>query len=132
MSLREALYTAMVHAPGVAAIVGSRVYPDRLPDGVTMPAVSFLAHVSEDDSEYRTHDPGPVERAVATCQLNAYASTGDEASRLAATLVLLFSGLKEGIIGETQVMNRVDTFEPAINRHRCIIDLAVDYQRTGG
>lgn len=129
-SLRELVFDRCTGHAGTAALVGTRCYPDRLPENVTLPAVSFVARISEADELYRTHDLGKVPRAVARVQLNAYAETGDGADALATQLVDAWSGYQDGCdIGGAQIAGRVDTYEQALNYHRAIVDVLVDYMR---
>ena len=41
MSLETGLYTALTGDAGVSALVGTRIYPEIMPQGVTYPAISY-------------------------------------------------------------------------------------------
>ena len=130
MTLRSEIFDAVTGDVTVGALIGVRCYPDRLPENVTLPAVSYIAHVSQNDADYRTHDTGTVPRTVARTQFNCYAATGDDADELASAVEDLWSGHKDGCtIGWAQIANRVDRYEPALNRHRVIVDVMVEYAR---
>jgi len=127
VGLRSTIYGHTTGSAAVAAIISDRCYPDRLPDGVVLPCVSFVARVSDNDREYRTHDTGPVERTVTRVQLNVYAETGDGAEALTNALVAAWSGWRAlPEIGSVQVDNVIVSWEPQLERHRTIIDLMVE------
>lgn len=130
MSLRALVYEHIVSDATVAALIGSRCYPERLPQTVTLPCVVYSAPVSDVDSEYRTHEPVMVPRSVARVQIDAYAETGDGAEALADALVAAWSGHQNlPDVGPCQVQNRIATWETGTERHRTIIDVLVDYRR---
>ena len=130
-TLREILYDAITGDATVAALIGTRCYPDRLPENATFPAVVYVARVSSDDSDYRSHDAGTaIARAVSRAQLSAYAETGDEADELATALELLWSSYQDGCtVGYAQVVGWVDTVETAVNRFRDIVDVEIEHAR---
>lgn len=130
MTLRSEIYDAVTGDGTIAGLIGTRCYPNRLPEDAQFPAVVY-GQVSEDDSGYRTHDAGTaVARATARIQFSAYAETGDGAAALADALVALWSAYQDGCtIGMAQIANRIETVEPAINRHRHIVDVLMDYGR---
>ena len=130
MGLRSTIYDAVTGDTTIAALIGTRCYPNRLPEDASFPAVVY-GQVSEDDSRYRDHTASEaVGRAVARVQFSAYAATGDGAAALADALVALWSGYQDGCtVGMAQVANRLETVEPAINRHRHIVDVLIDYGR---
>ena len=41
MSLETGLYTVLTGDAGVSALVGTRIYPEIMPQGVTYPAISY-------------------------------------------------------------------------------------------
>ena len=41
MSLETGLYTALTEDSGISALVGTRIYPEIMPQGVTYPAISY-------------------------------------------------------------------------------------------
>lgn len=131
MSLRAAIYNVCMASPPLVGAIGDRLFPDRLPDNVSLPAVVFNAYVSEIDDPYRTHDLGEVSRAQTRVQFDIYDATGDGAEVIADILTRIWSGLKDQAhgIGAAQVVNRVGTYETALNRHRVILDVVVDRAR---
>lgn len=129
MSFRELVYGHTVGSAAIAAIIGTRCYPDRLPDGVTLPCVSYVARVSESGEATRHHE-GPSDRVVNRVQFNAYAETGDEAEALAAAIIAAWDGYQSlPAIGSAQVENVIDTWDTGLERHRTIIDVMMERER---
>lgn len=82
MSVPSHLRAYLLAGGGLAALVGSRVYPDALPQAVDLPAVVYYV-VST------THKPslgGIVEIDRVTIQLDSYASTRAGADALSAAI----------------------------------------------
>lgn len=130
MTLRETVFTRCTTHAGMAALIGSRCYPERLPENVSYPAISFIAPVSMVDAVYRTQDNvnSPVTRAVSRVQLNCYAETGDGAEALGAQAIQAWSGYKNGCtIGYSFVANLISSREDAINVYRYIVDVMVEH-----
>jgi len=128
MTLRTEIYDRCTTHAGTAALIGTRCYPERLPENVVYPAVRFLAPVSRDDSTYRTHDTGKVPRAVSRVQIDCFASTGTGAAALADQIVNAWSGYRDACtIGYAQIANRIATREDAVNRYRTIVDVMVEH-----
>lgn len=129
MTLRSTVYDTITGGATVAALIGTRCYPDRLPQNVTLPAVVF-SKVSDVDGIYRTHDIGQRPRTIVRIQLSVYAETGDGAAELGAALIALWSGYQAlPDIGQAEVENVIATYEPALDRHRTIIDVMLDWKR---
>jgi len=127
MTLREIVYGRCVGHAGIAALVGTRVYPDRLPEKVTYPAISYVAPVSEDGSLYRTHD-GAGGRKVSRVQFNCYAATGGGAAALADQVRLAWDGWNDGCaVGYSFEANRIMTRADAIDVYRVIVDAMVEH-----
>ena len=152
---RGVIYDITTGDSAVSAIIGDRCYPDVLPEDVTLPAISYIPHVSDDDSIYRTHDAGPRLRTWTRTQFNLYADTGDEAESLSAAMTRLWSGQKASLgallletggfflletggyllldgyctIGHSEIAGVTDTRDPALNRFRVILDVLVEHAR---
>lgn len=47
MSAESSLYAALAAAPGVAAMVGDRIYPDLVPEGKAAPYIGFERTATE-------------------------------------------------------------------------------------
>jgi len=80
--LSEALYSRLQAVSGVTALVGTRVYPLRLPQAVTYPAVRYQV-IDEERPGALDADIGLVWARV---QLDSYAATYLAAKQLATAL----------------------------------------------
>lgn len=129
MTLRETVYNRCTGFAGIAALVGIRCYPDRLPENVTYPAISYIPPVSQVDMDYRTHDTGVVPRTVSRVQFNCYDDTGDGADALGSQVVQAWSGYKDGCtVGYAFIANRISTREDAIEAYRHIVDVMIEHE----
>jgi len=134
MTLREDVYDRCAGHAGTAALIGTRCYPDQLPQNVTYPAISYLAPVSDDSSPYRTHD-GAGGRTVSRVQFNCYDDTGDDAAALADQVWAAWDGHSdECTIGYAFVANRIKAtglMWPAASSaqkvHREIVDVIIEH-----
>jgi hypothetical protein len=127
MTLRETVYSRCTTHAGIAALIDTRCYPDRLPENVTYPAISYIAPVSQADGDYRVQG-APPSRAVSRIQINCYDETGDGASALADQVRLAWSGYSDGCdVGYAFVANRISSREDAIDAYRMIVDVIVEH-----
>ena len=76
----KAIYARLQAVAGVTALVGTRVYPLRLPQGPTYPAIRYQK-IDAPRTHLMTWDPGEVHARV---QVDSYAKTYDGAQALAA------------------------------------------------
>lgn len=130
MTLREAVFDRCTGHAGTAALIGIRCYPDRLPENVTYPALTYVAPVSVSNLEYRTHDNAnsPTTREVSRVQFNSYDTTGDGAAALADQIRAAWDGYQDGCdIGYAFQANRIMTREDALNAYRVILDIMVEH-----
>jgi len=94
--IEEALKSILEDASAVTDLVGTRIYPVMLPQGVTFPAITFL-RVSTPRTE--SHD-GPSGLASPRYQINCWSETHTEASDLAVAVrktVHGYRGTSEGV-----------------------------------
>lgn len=70
--VREALVSLLSADPGVAALVGDRIFPERLPQGQALPAITYAVI---DDRE-RVNLSGPRGHTTTRVQVDALAATG--------------------------------------------------------
>jgi len=127
MTLRTVVYDRCVGHAGIAALVGTRVYPDRLPEGVTYPAIRYIAPVSEVGATYRTQD-GAGGRKESRVQFDSYATTGDGADALADQIRIAWDGYQDDcIVGRAFQVARRMTREDSLNVYRTISDVIVEH-----
>lgn len=115
-----------------ATLAGSRIYPNALPQGVTLPAIRYF-QVS--DPPERTHS-GPSKLAHPRYQLDCFAD-GDEAYRDAVTLADQVIALVDGYVGTMGAFtvhagfreDKRDNFDPETGRHWVSVDAIIWYER---
>lgn len=118
MSFQSDFYTWLSAQSGVTAIVSTRIYPLRLPQEVTYPALRF-----ERDGEYDIEDFGGQGGMQTTdIQIDALADTHAEALGLAAAVrsaLLNFKGaMGSTIIGYTRLAATFDAWDESLNVYR--------------
>ena len=127
MGLPEVVYARCTAHVGTAALIGTRCYPNVLPENVVYPAIRFL-RVSDDNAAYRDHDGGPTPRSVARVQFDCIAETHDDAADVADQLYQAWDGYKDGCtVGRAHVVSRLGVREVNVNRHRDTVDVVIDY-----
>jgi hypothetical protein len=134
MTLREDVYARCTGHAGLAAIFGTRWYPDQLPENVTYPAGCFKLPISADNSTYRTHD-GATSREVTRIQFESFADTGDAAAAGADQLRDAWDGYSDDCtFGYCWQANRLHSVESRLKSgssaqviHREIVDVMVEH-----
>ena len=130
MGLRATVFSRCTTHAGLLALIGSRCYPDRLPESVTLPALVHHSPISSNDAEYRTHDNvnSPVTRTVSRVQLDYYAKTGDQAELGGDQLVQAWSGYQDDCdVGYAFIANRFATREDALKMYRQVVDVTIEH-----
>lgn len=113
--------TAILALPAVAALIGTRCYPVTLPQGATLPALTYavISGVGESDTQ---SGPGVQRRRI---QFDCWAATYGEACSLADALTAGASA-KANVLGLVSFLdNTVDQYEPETQRWRRIVDMLV-------
>lgn len=128
MTLRTTVYNRCIGHAGTAALIGTRCYPDRLPEDVTYPALVYKGPISADNAPYRNHDGGPTEFETSRVQFDCYAETGDGAAALADQIRLAWDGYSDAcLISIAWQANRLMTREDAVNAYRAIVDVMIEH-----
>ncbi len=130
MTLRETVFDRCTGHAGLAALIGTRCYPERVPEDATFPLVTFLAPVSMVDSTYRTQSNvnSPVTRAVSRVQINCFGTTGNSAELVADQVVQAWSGFQDGCdVGSAFIANRLQNREDALRNFRAIVDVMIEH-----
>jgi hypothetical protein len=99
MELNEALYTYLSSYSGLTSFISKRIYPDKLPDKCTLPAVTYQL-VSEEETE--TFRQPTVDLLAAVYSITVWASTRATANAAGKQLRQAFknySGTMGGIGG---------------------------------
>lgn len=98
MILEEGIYAHLTDDAGVAALVGTRIYPLQVPQDVTLPAVAYQRISGPRD---HAHD-GPTGLVRARVQFSALGSTYLEAKTVTEALRAALDGFK-GTMGTVEV-----------------------------
>lgn len=129
--LEEALFTYLSGDDGISDLVGARIYPMRLPEGATLPAISWN-RISA--NRLYTHDTFDETDAwtAARVQFNCWATSAEEAMRLGEAVLLALSGydgdMAGELVGSSFAINELDDYEPATKLHRRILDFLISYE----
>lgn len=128
MAQIEVLLVTRLKADGaVAALVGGRVHPDRLPQGTTYPA---LRYVMVDRVEVLAKPGSLALRIVrASVQLDCYAATYGQAKALAAAVKGSMYGWQDGANGviQARVTDERDGDDAEETMQRVIVDASITY-----
>lgn len=130
MSLeRGGIYAHLAARPGFVALVGDRVYPRRLPQEATLPAVVYRLIGTTDRGLSQSGSDG---LADARFQFDVWADDPDEADAIAAELVAAFHGFRgfmgDTVVGAARVANDIDDDEPMTGLYRRIVDVLIQHQ----
>ncbi len=123
MSFYSALFTYLQTQAGLTNLVGIRMYPVRLPQKPTLPAL-----VIEKIAKPRVYSQsGDSNLANPTYQFDCWAKTHEDAVALQAELDLALSGFKGTMetteVGAAFILNVIDDFEPDTALYRQIVDV---------
>ncbi len=127
MNAETAVRAALLADPAVAALVGSRIYPMRLPQNPALPAVVFQRISAPPDG--LTID-GRAGRVPIRLQLSLWAQTYDGARALMAAVDARLDGYS-GSNGDGTALrlvalkNMSDDYEPETGLYRVIADYRV-------
>lgn len=116
----------MAHA-GLTALIGTRFYPEVIPEGATYPAVRYLRVDSPEVGQ--THDSGPAGLARPRFQFDVYAETATLARDTAEQLRLAFEGQQDKAanprVDAVLAADRRSGREPDTNLYRQILEFFI-------
>ena len=128
MSIESALRTFLLDDATVAGLVGTRIYPQILPQNPTYPALSFQ-RVSA--VRLRALD-GVVGVAQARFQIDCWALTYAQCRALASAVRVRLDGYRgdmDGIhVGATTLENDQDIYEDDVTGYRASLDVIIQHQ----
>lgn len=127
-SIEEAIYAWWTGNGTLCSLAGSRLYPDRLPQGVTYPAATYRM-VSE--NQPLAHD-GALDLVSTSMQFDVYANAAKAAKALARTLRQQLHGYT-GTMGTVAVhgvfhLSSVEDFGEALGIYRVSVDFRFTYK----
>lgn len=103
MEIGPAVYIRVSTYAGFSALASTRLYPKRLPEGVTLPAATYVMVTSP---KVTTRDSGAASLALTLFQFTCYAATHAGARALAKQVRLALDGYSGTMGGASGV--RVD------------------------
>jgi hypothetical protein len=127
MTVEEALFAYLRAHPGLAALVGSRIYPLKLPQNVTLPAVAYQRISTS--WRYALGGSGPrltQVRFQISCWAEKYETAKAVASQVRGALGN-FSGVMGGTSGvrvlATTLAAEADVYEPETGLYNAPVDV---------
>lgn len=125
--VEDAIRARLLADPDVAALVATRVWPVKLPQGPTFPAIVYQRISTTSNGVAMESPVGPTRSRV---QLSAWASTFSGARQLAEAVVHALNGWSGTAGGESvqlvRLTNWLDDYEPGPpERFRVIADFYV-------
>lgn len=123
----EALRSFVLADAAIAALVADRVYPLTLPQGVTLPAMTYQVVFGEHPV---IHD-GPQGLARARVQFDCWAERYSETVAIAGALRTVLNGYR-GAMGAipdvvAKVAGELDGWEPDVRAFRKTVDFQIWY-----
>lgn len=121
------LYTFLSAQASITALVSTRIYPVKLPQGVTFPCLSYQLI-----SEPRDYTLDKVSVPNATVQFDCWGKTYLEANQLGDALVNVLDAYT-GVVGSLTFLGciqraRRDIYENETNEFRASIDYSFMYK----
>lgn len=123
MSIEARIFSGLTGHAGLAALVASRIYPMRLPERATLPALT-----------YQRVSTLPIQTRDSTAtlmrprfQFDIWAEAFDDVAPVRVELVEALLGLEalSGIRTNVVLANDQDLFEPETERYHTIVDAFV-------
>jgi hypothetical protein len=127
MTVEADLFSRLTGFAGVAALVGQKVYPVTLPQGIHYPAISYF-RVSSTRPSAMGRDIGIVR---ARFQVDVWAFDFDSSKAVAEQVRLAlqrYSGTNSIEIIEIFFLNEADTFEENTRTYHQALDFEVNYR----
>ena len=126
MTIEEVWFALLTTAPTFSGYVNGRVYPDVIPQEVTLPACHF-SNVTE--RPFVAHD-GDAGLSAATMQTDLWSETRLEAARMRDALradLHGYKGVVQGVAVSVVVDNVIPDFSVDLRLKRYIVECTVMY-----
>ncbi len=131
MSIEIGIRNRLTSDTDMAALVSTRVYPMRLPQGYSLPAVSYQRISAERRHELST---GPIGWAFTRFQFDCWAGSYSDLRDLAEAVRKCldgFSGTVDGThVGGIYIEGERETFEEDVEIYRVTMDFLIPYKET--
>lgn len=123
----EGLRLFLLDSPGVTAEVGTRIYPDPLPQGATLPAITYM-DISDVGS---TSNDGPDCLSRTRYQFKHWAATREAARRVERATRAVLSGYRGSWPGGRRIggvfrRNTWTLYEPETKLYQAITDYGIN------
>lgn len=129
--LETALYEYLTADGNISALVDDRVYPNRLPEGSTIPAISWNRVSARRINTFDQFDDYDA-WVTARIQVNCWAYNAQEAMEVGEAVVLALSGydgdMSGQLVGSSFVDNEMDIYEAPTKFHRRVLDFLISYE----
>lgn len=127
--LDEALRTFLLADEALSALVGTRIYPDEVPQGGTFPALRYLQVSLLADY---THD-GDANLDMTRYQFDCYAPNRPQANQVATVLRTALSRLQKTRIDDicfqsVFMVNALSGYDDGFNQWRMVRDFEIVYK----
>lgn len=126
MSFETELVARLEADSGVDAIAGDRIYPDRLPDPPTLPALVW----QQISGPRLYHLGGAAGRSEPRYQVDCWAATKAQAKALSAAVrssLSGFSGLLATVRATIKLDNERDDYDATVEAYRVILDFTASH-----
>ena len=128
MTLEEGLYSRLTGYAGLSALIGTRLYPEVLPEGVTLPAVTYQIVSLADTADAAGGDNLMDTNRV---QLTSYAATKAAAANVDRQIRAAINGYR-GSMGTVVIegcwrVNQIANYDPLPQLRQVISDYEITY-----
>ena len=123
--IEAAVFSVISGDAGVAALVGTRIEPIRLPQGATLPAVTY-----QRISEVRQGTFAPAQKMPGVLfQVDCWGATYSDSKGVAVAVRKALDEFKGPSAGETitasLLENEIDQYEPDVKIYRTMLEFRV-------
>ena len=130
MRVEKATYALLVGGSGITALVGTRIYPRRLPQNHTLPALVY----SLISAPRELNHSGAESLVTARVQVTAHASTYAVAKSVQNAVQSRadgYSGTVGGVVvDKVYTEDGPDGYDPTTETEQAVTDLLISYQET--
>jgi hypothetical protein len=119
-SADESLRSVILSSAAVTALVGSRVFPLKLPDKPTLPAIVYQRNATS-QRQYST--TGDSHLYKAHFLVSCWGTSHDSARALGEAVIDMLSGYAGTYSSSIQVVEDVDDEEPDTGRYRTLLGI---------
>lgn len=127
-NLAAGLFSALTADAGIAALIGTRVYPVMLPENPTLPALIYKFVGGRSTPTLTTSG---MQRS--RLEIDCYGATYDDASALRSAVIAALNGLQGQLADGTYLQNAdllnpgLDFFEDEPRQYRCMVEFYLFY-----